>query len=203
MPKPNQANSGAKPGGQVVTKNDYLSLAGFLQGSESAQRVYKKDPNGAAVHMTAGLYENREYVAAYECFKPAYDRVVSDMQRVLARNIEFEANKLAQKQHVPIAAAKERIQNIRAHARQVMDQFDRLLQDLESKPLVRAYIRKGGRTAAELEAPIVEPPPTILNSANETRLESAAVPPVEIVSGDQRYVKAPYAPPECGSLYSV
>src|SRR4051812_3762012 len=203
MPKPNQANSGAKPGGQAVTKNDYLSLAGFLQGGESAQRVYKKDPNGAAVHSTAGLYEKREYVAAYECFKPAYERVVSDMQRVLARNIEFEANKLAQKQHVPIAAAKERVQNIRSHAQQVMDQFDRLMQDLESKPLVRAYIKKGGRPTAAVEAPVVEPPPTVLNSANETRVVATAAQPVEIVSGDQRYVKAPYASPENGFLYSV
>src|SRR5215218_8732336 len=69
MPKPNQANSGSKPGGQVVTKNDFLSLAGFLQGGESAQRGYKKDANGSAVHTTAELYGSREYVAAYECFK--------------------------------------------------------------------------------------------------------------------------------------
>ena len=100
------------------------------------------------------MYGNREYVPAYECFKPAYENVVSDMQRVLARNIEFEANKLAQKQHVPIAVAKERIQNIRAHAQQVMDQFDRLMHDLESKPLVRAYIKKGGRATAAVEAPV-------------------------------------------------
>src|SRR3954466_5276145 len=155
MPKPNQANNGAKSGGQLVTKNDYLSLAGFLQGGENTQRVYKKDPNGAAVHSTAELYGNREYVAAYECFKPAYERVVSDMQRILARNIEFEANKLAQKQHVPIAAAKERVQNIRAHAQQVVDHFDWLMRDLESKPLVRAFIKKGGRTTAAVEAPVV------------------------------------------------
>src|SRR4051812_21596300 len=62
MPKPKEANSGAKPGTQPVTKNDYLSLAGFLQGGESAQRVYKKDPNGAAVPSTAGCYKKREYV---------------------------------------------------------------------------------------------------------------------------------------------
>jgi hypothetical protein len=203
MPAHNPGNKGAKSGGSVVTTNDYSSLAGFLAGGESSQRVYKKDPNGEAVRTTAELYGNREYVAAYECFKPAYERVVSDMQRVLARNIEFEANKLAQKQRVPIAAAKERIQNIRSHAQQVMDQFDRLLKDLESKPLVRAYIKKGGMTTALGEAPVVEPPPTILNSANETMVELAAVPPTEIVSGNRRYVKAPFAPPENGLLYSV
>ena len=153
MPKPNQANNEAKSGDKAVTKNDYLALAGFLQGSEM-QRVFKKDPNGEAVRTTAELYGNREYVAAYDSFKPAHDRVVSDMQRVLARNVEFEANKLAQKQHVPIAVAKERIQNIRAHAQQVIDQFDRLMHDLESKPLVRAYIKKGGNTAAAVEAPV-------------------------------------------------
>src|SRR6266480_2107224 len=131
MPKPNQSTSEAKLGDKAVTKNDYLSLAGFLLGGESAQRVYKKDPNGEAVRSAADLYGNREYVAAYECFKPAYDKVVSDMQRVLARNVEFEANKLAQKQHVSITVAKERIQNIRSHAQQVIDQFDRLFHDLE------------------------------------------------------------------------
>src|SRR4051794_39381824 len=119
MPKPNSANKEAKSDGKAVTKNDYLSLAGFLQGGESRQRVFKKDPNGDAVHTTAELYGNREYVSAYESFKPAYESVVSDMQRVLARNIEFEANKLAQRQNVSIAVAKERVQNIRAHAQQV------------------------------------------------------------------------------------
>src|SRR3954465_14425038 len=98
MPKPNHANSDAKLGDKAVTKNDFLSLAGFLLGGESTQRVYKRDPNSEAVRTTAQFYAKREYVAAYECFKPAYERVVNDMQRILARNIEFEANKLAQKQ---------------------------------------------------------------------------------------------------------
>src|SRR4051812_40433103 len=110
MPQPSSADQPAKPGGHVVTKNDYLALAGFLLGSESTQRVFKRDPHGEAVRTAAELHGNRQYVAAYECFKPAYDKVVSDMQRVLVRNVEFEANKLAQKQHVPIAVAKERIQ---------------------------------------------------------------------------------------------
>jgi hypothetical protein len=203
MPKPSSANSDPKSVGRAVTKNDYLSLAGFLQGGEITQRAFKKDPNGEAVRKTAELYANRGYVSAFECFKPVYDNVVADMQRVLARNAEFEANKLAQRQHVPIAVAKERIQNMRAHAQQLIDQFDRLLHDLESKPLVRAYIKRGGATIAAVEAPVVEPPPTVLNSANETLIEPSAAPPVEVVSGDTRYVKAAYAAPEKGSLYSV
>jgi hypothetical protein len=203
MPLPYSAHNAAKPGGQAVTKNDYLALAGFLLGSESTQRVYKRDPNGEAVRATAELYGKREYVPAYERFKPAYEKVVSDMQRVLARNVEFEANKLAQKQHVSLGVAKERVQNIRGHAQQVIDQFDRLLRDLESKPLVRAYIKKGGIKTAAVEPPVEEPSPTILNSANETWVEAAVGPPLEVVSGDCRYAKAPYAPPEPGSLYSV
>jgi hypothetical protein len=203
MPKQTSANNEAKSAGKAVTKNDYLSLAGFLQGGESRQRVFKKDPNGDAVHTTAELYGTREYVSAYESFKPAYEGVVSDMQRVLARNIEFEANKLAQRQHVPIAVAKERVQNIRAHAQQVIDQFDRLMRDLESKPLVRAYIKKGGPATVAVEPPVLEPPPTLLNSTNETWVEEIAAEPVEVVSGASRYTKAPYASPEKGFLYSV
>src|SRR6476469_4698910 len=180
MPKPNQSTSEAKSGDKAVTKNDYLSLAGFLLGGESTQRVFKRDPNGEAVRTTAELYGNREYVAAYETFKPAYENVVGDMQRVLARNVEFEANKLAQRQHVPISVAKERVQNIRGHAQQVMDQFDRLMRDLENKPLVRAYIKKGGKAVAAIEVPaevpVMEPPPTTLNSANETWVETIAAP---------------------------
>ena len=35
------------------------------------------------------------------------------MQRILARNTEFEANKLAREQRMPLAAAKENIQNMK------------------------------------------------------------------------------------------
>src|SRR5262245_12182608 len=142
MPQPNSGNKAAKVGAGAVTKNDYLSLAAFLSGSESTQRMFKRDPNGEAVRETAELYGNREYVAAYECFKPAYENVVSNMQRVLARNIEFEANKTARQQQVSLAVAKEKVQRIRIHAQEVIDHFDRLLQDLQSKPLVRAHIKK-------------------------------------------------------------
>jgi hypothetical protein len=213
MPQSSSSNQTAKSGSPTVTKNDYLSLAAFLQGSDSVQRVSKRDPNGEPVRTAADLYGNREYVPAYECFKPAYEKVVGDMQRVLARNIEFEANKLAQKQRVPIAAAKERVQNIRAHAQQVIDQFDRLMRDLEGKPLVRAHIKKGGTTAAAVESAVVEsavvepsvvePPPTTLGSTSETLVEVSVPRPVEIVSGGNRYLKTAYAPPEKNCLYSV
>src|SRR5262245_17714445 len=105
MPQPNSGNK-TKVAGGVVTKNDYLSLAACLSGGESTQRMFKRDTNGDAVRETAELYGNREYVAAYECFKPAYENVVSNMQRVLARNIEFEANKTARQQQVSLPVAK-------------------------------------------------------------------------------------------------
>ena len=198
MPDPHSANQPAKSGRQVVTKNDYLALAAFLQGSESIQRVHKRVPNGEAVRTTAELYGNREYVAAYECFKPAYDKVVGDMQRVLARNPGFEANSLARKQQVSLVVAKERIQNIRVHAQQVMDQFERLLYDLESKPLVRNHLKKGGSAIAAADPVEVEPPPTTVNSASETQVDVVDAAPMEIVIGERRYTKAAYTPPEKG-----
>src|SRR5215813_4116043 len=129
MPQPNPGNK-TKVGTGPVTKNDYLSAASFLLGSDSTQRVSaKKDPNGEAVRATADLYGNREYVEAYERFKPAYENVMANMQRVLARNIEFEANKVARQQQLSLPAAKERVQRIRTHAQEVIDHFDRLFQD--------------------------------------------------------------------------
>jgi hypothetical protein len=207
MANPKSANSEVKVSDKAVVKNDYLSLANFLLGGENGQRTFKRDPSGEAAKATAELYGNREYVAAYECFKPAYDKVAADMQRVLARGVDFEANKLAQRQNVSLTVAKERVQNIRAHAQQVLDQFNRLLSDLESKPLVRAFIKKGGRAAAATEIPadavIQEPPPTTLKSTTETWVETSAPAPVEVESGGRRFIKAAYAPPEKGSLYSV
>lgn len=203
MPTPNPENKGVKTGVQAVTKNDYSSLANYLSGGEKVQRALKRDPHSDAVRLTGEMFGNREYVAAYECFKPAYDKVVSDMQRVLARNIQFEANSLARKQQVSLAVAKERIQNIRSHAQQVMDQFERLMRDLESKPLVRAFIKKGLRANSAVEPTEVEPPPTSVNNANETRVEVAAEAPVDVLIEGTRYVKVPYAPPVTGSLYSV
>jgi hypothetical protein len=207
MAKPKPAKSEVEVGDKAIAKSDYLSLANFLLGGENSQRVFKRDPNGEAVKATAELYGNREYVAAYECFKPAYDKIMADMQRVLARGIDFEANKLAQRQNISLTTAKERVQNIRTHAQQVLDQFSRLLSDLESKPLVRAFIKKGGRGVVAIETPveaaIEEPPPTTLNSATETWVETSVPAPVEVVSGGRRFIKTTYAPPEKGSLYSV
>src|SRR5690349_20443140 len=126
--------------GKPITKNEYDFLASLLGGKENAPRVQKKNPNSEALHTTGQLYDKPAYVAAYECFKPVYDRVVADMQRVLARNVEFEANKLAKSLGKPLAAAKERVLAIRSHAQQVLDQLERLLADLESKPLVRHHL---------------------------------------------------------------
>jgi hypothetical protein len=95
------------------------------------------------------------------------------------------------------------VQNIRAHAQQVLDQFDRLLRDLESKPLVRAFIKKGGRAAEAIEPRVEEPPPTVLASTSETWVEAEIPAPVEIEVLGGRYLKLLYAPPQMGSLYSV
>ena len=201
--QPSSANRPSKSGAQAVTPKEYVSLASFLAGKDSVQRVHKKDPHGEALRTTGEMVERREYVAAYECLKPVYDKVVSDMQRILARNLEFEANKLSREQRTPLAVAKTNIQKMKAYAQQVIDQFDRLLHDLESKPLVRIHIKKGRPTGAADAPPAEEAPPTTLASADETRLAANSSPPLEIVSGDRRYTKASYAPPEMGSLYSV
>lgn len=198
---PSSAHKAAQSIVQPVTRSEYDFLATLLEGKENIQRIQKKDPHGEALRTTGQMYENREYVAAYECFKPAYDKVVADMQRILARNVEFEANKLARMQQKPLALAKEKILSTRAHAQQVIDQFDRLLNDLQSKPLVRHHIKKGGFTAA---APAAEDAaPTVLNSAGETRLDADARQSGEVVSGDAHYTKAPYVPPAEGNIYLV
>ncbi len=176
--QPNSANQPGKSGVPAVTKKDYIALASFLEGKDSAQRVHKKDPHREALRTTGEMVENREYVSAYECLKPVYDKVVSDMQRILARNFEFEANKLAREQRTPLAAAKTNLQKMKAYAQQVIDQFDRLLQDLESKPLVRIHIKKGRPTAAAAEPPAEESPPTALhqrpgNAARRNRQPAA------------------------------
>lgn len=191
-----------------VTKNDYLSAAAFLLGTESTQRVStKKDPNGEAVRATADLYGDREYVEAYERFKPAYENVIANMQRVLARNIEFEANKIARHQQLSLPSAKERVQRIRTHAQEVIDHFERLLKDLQSKPLVRAYIKNGSTSRVAAEPLKIEAPPTTINSANESWVdpapEPASEPLTQIMIGGRRYDRAAYAPPQPGFVYSV
>lgn len=200
-----QSESIARPVGssaQPISNKDYIALAGYLGGRESAHRVQKKDSHTEALCRSGDLYEKREFVSAYECFKAVYDKVVSDMQRVLARNLEFEANKLAREQRKPLAAAKETVQRMKTQAQQVVDQFDRLLRDLQSKPLVRIHIKKGTATGP-IAVRQEEAPPTTVGSANETRLDTNTIPPFEAASGGRRYRKVPYAPPEVGALYSV
>jgi hypothetical protein len=192
------ATTSAKP----VTTADYHSLATFLRNRAKHQRVQKRDPNGEAVQTAADHYEDREYVAAYESFKPAYDRVITDMQRVLARNPEIEAKKLALQQAKSLAAAKENVQQMRAHAQQIIDQFEKLRHDLEAKPLVRLHI-KNGRPRAVAAVPKDAPPPTTINSADDTQVVADPLPATEVVLGTARYAKAPYAPPEIGSMYVV
>src|SRR5262249_2271414 len=119
---------------------------------EKTQRVQKKDPHSQALRAAAEMYANREYVAAYESFKPVYDKCLTDMQRIVARNPEFEANKLAKEQRMPLAAAKERIQNLKTYAQQVIDEFGRLRNDLESKALVRHHLKKQTSTVPAFQA---------------------------------------------------
>lgn len=194
------AQKSGQTGNAPIAKKDFDGLASFLEAKERSQ-AFKKDRHGEAVRTTGEFFEHREYVAAYECFKPVYDKVVTDMQRVLARNIEFEANKLAKTLQKPIAVAKENVLSMRAHAQQVIDQFDKLMSELKSKPLVRMHLKKAASTAATLQSD--EAPPTVLNSASETRVDAKSSPPVEVVIGDKTFQKRPYAPPESGFIYSV
>lgn len=190
----------AKSAALPVASKEYLALANFIQGKD---RVYKKDPHAEAVRSAAELYDHREYLAAYECIKPAYDKVVADMQRVLARNVEFEANKLAKAQRKPIATAKDNVLAMRAHAQQVIDQFDRLRSDLESKPLVRAHLRKGRSPSAAVAPPVEEAAPTTLTSASETQIDVPVREPEVVEIDGKRYEKRPYTPPAVGMMYSV
>jgi hypothetical protein len=198
----NRDTKHASPAARAITKSDYLSLAAFLRSRAKLQRVQKRDPNGEAVQIAADHYEDREFVEAYECFKPAYDHVVTDMQRVLARNAEIEAKKLAAQQSKSLAVAKDNVQQMRAHAQQIIDQFEKLRQDLEAKPLVRLHIKNG--RAMPSDAPsLKESPPTTLHSEDDTQVNAVAIPASAVPVDSDQLIKAPYAPPEIGSLYSV
>ena len=166
------------------------------------QRGHKREPQGEAIRTAGELYEDREYVSAYETFKPIYDRIVTDMQRVLARNLELEAKKLAAQQGKSLAVAKENVQQMRAHAQQLADQFEKLRLDLENKPLVRLHIKRGKSAIAQAPTP-EESSPTTLNSANETLVGPDSSDATSISIGDKQYTKAPYAAPEIGNLYAV
>jgi hypothetical protein len=201
MQQPPPSHKGVTAGSKPVTTDDYRFLASLLEG-RGLQRIQKKDPSGQALRAAGQMYDDREYAAAYDCFKPVYDKIAADMQRVLTRNLEFEANKLAKERQMPLAAAKENVQKMKTYAQQVIDQLDRLLRDLESKPLVRMHLKKRDSTAPAETPTEEESPPTVVSSTNETRVDAAAAPS-EILSGGHRYVKAPYVPPETGTLYSV
>jgi hypothetical protein len=202
MPQPPPSQKGIPAGSKPVTSDDYRFLASLLEG-RGLQRIQKKDPYGQALLATGDLYEEREYAAAYDSFKPVYDKIAADMQRVLTRNLEFAANKLAKERQMPLAAAKENVQKMKTYAQQVIDQLDRLLRDLESKPMVRIHLKQRASEAPAESAPEEESPPTTASGTNETRVDAAALPASEILSDGRRYAKAPYSPPETGALYSV
>ena len=201
MPQQNPPKS-AKLNALVVSKADYVGLAALREGRESMQRVHKKDPAGQAMRTAGELYEKREFVAAYEHFKPAYDKVVSDMQRVLARNIEFESNKVAKEQRKPLAAAKLQVLSMKADAQKVIDQCERLLQDLENKPLVRHYLKKRASESGSME-PSTEAAETAVATASDTRVDADVLLPREVVVGTRRYKKVAFASPEENSVYCV
>ncbi len=188
---------------QAVTQTDYIALASLLEGRESVQRVQKRDPQAEALRTAGERYTKREYVPAYELLKPAYEKLVADMQRVLARNLDFEANKLATQQRKPLAVAKENVKAMKAHAQQAIDQFNRLLQDLENKALVRAFLRKRESVIAASASPTNEPSLVGPSSNDEAQLELGTAPASEVVSGDLRLRPESYSPPEVGTMYSV
>ena len=77
-----------------------------------------------------------------------------------------------------IAVAKERVQNIRAHAQQVIDQFDRLLQRLGKQTAGAGLYQEGWQRvllrSKPVEAAIRNRRRPLLNSANETWVETIA-----------------------------
>jgi hypothetical protein len=153
--------------------------------------------------MAAEMYANREFVAAYERFRPVHDKVLADMQRVLARNLEFEANKFAKEQRKSLAAAKEYLQKMKVYAQQVIDQLDRIRQDLESKPLVRVHLRKGKSAGAVTTRAAEGTPPAPHVTASESLVDGGLAPPSVVTIGPLRYRRAPYVPPVVSALYSV
>ncbi len=202
MPQPNPAPKSAKLNASAVSKADYLGLAALREGKDSMQRVHKKESVGPALRSAGEFYESREFVAAYEHFKPAYDKVVSDMQRVLARNIEFEANKLARELQKPLAIAKQQVLTMKADAQKVIDQCERLRHDLETKPLVRHHLKKRASESATQKNP-TEAAPTTVEATSETRLDADVVSLPEVLVANRRYRKVPYAWPEENSIYCV
>jgi len=127
---------------QAVTKKDYLSLAAVFAERELFQQIHKEHSLGCALRAAAVQYEQRDYVSAYELFKPVYNRVMADVQRTLARDPNLEAAKLAKQRRHTLAVSKEKVRRSRANAQQLKDRFERLFQDLLSKSPVQAHINK-------------------------------------------------------------
>lgn len=203
MPQPTITQS-------AITKESYLSLAAQVEGNARNPMAMKKNALGEALRVAGELYGQREFVEAYQCLKPTHEKVVTDMQRVLARSPEAAANKLATEQRKPIAAAREAVEKMRLSAKQVIDGFDKLLRDLESKPAVRVFVKQGLSRIGNAPSPddgrreavplANEPPPTVLNSAAETQVD----PPLsEIALGNVRYRRMPFVIPTTGAMYSV
>jgi hypothetical protein len=209
--RPDNTNSQRQPdttnrlatAAQPVAKRDYLNLAALLGGRESLNRVQKKDSFTKALSNAGEQYEKREFVDAYESLQPVYDKVIADMQRVLARNAEFEANKVAKEQRKTLSAAKEYVQKMKSHAQDVIDHFDRLRQDLLRKPLVRMHLKNSAAAPVAAALPSAEAAPTTLASANETRVETHRAESPLVASGQERYRKAAYSSPQKGAVYLV
>ena len=197
MAKSDSAQKAVPSNVSAVTKADYFGLAALREGKDSMQRVHKKDSAGQALREAGEFYENREFVAAYEQFKPAYEKIVSDMQRVLARNIE-----LAKELQKPLAVAKQQVVSMKSHAQEVIGQCERLLHDLETKPLVRHHLKKRAMESTMLKQQ-AEASPTSLETLSETRLGADVVSPPEVLLANRRYRKISYAPPEEGAIYCV
>lgn len=196
------ADTTAKSDNPPVRSSEYATLASVLERKDSAERVLKKDPHGETLRAAGELYANREYVAAYEAFRPVYDKLGADLERILTRNVEFEANKLASKQRMPLAMAKSKIEGLRAHSQQILDELTRLLRDLEAKPLVRLHLKTRSSAVSTTPPPDESTPPTP-HSPSEPSSVAEIAPPSEIVSGDKHYRTAPFSPPEVGTVYSV
>lgn len=202
MAQPSSIQQGAPSSVKGITKDSFVALANLLEGNTRNPFARKKNPQAEALREAGDLYQQMKFVAAYQVFKAAHEKVVSDMQRVVARNADFEANKLVKEQKKTLAAAKETVVKLKAYAQQVIDQFDFMLKDLENKRIVREYIENGGSddiTENERD----EAAETNLSRAGETHVESKVAKPEVMMIGHQGYQKAPYAPPKQGAIYSV
>lgn len=186
----------------MLTKDSFLSLATLLESNTRNPYARKKNSQAEALREAGERFGRLEYVAAYKLFKPTHEKVVTDLQRLLARNPDFEANKLVKEQQKPLAVAKSTVQKMRAHAQELINQFDDLLKQLEMKPIVRTYLEKG-EDVSVVSSPSVNAPETTVNSAAETRVVAKEASPSGVAIAEQRYRKSSYVPPTMGALYVV